>query len=99
VAELRHWKVRLAKALLFFVPRANPDIEKLYPQVKKWALELTEDGWPQREVGLDARGVVLFRTPNDRNTGFWTDMALRKFERTELQEISATEFERLWSSP
>jgi hypothetical protein len=99
VAELRHWKVRLVKALLFFVPRANPDIEILYPHVKRWALELSEDGWPQREVGLDDCGTTLFRTPNDRNTGFWTDMARRRFERTELQEISATEFERLWRSP
>jgi hypothetical protein len=98
VAELRHWKIKLARALLFFVPRANPDIEMLYPQVRKWALELSEDGWPQREIGLGDQGAILFRTPNDRNTGFWTDMALRKFERSELQEISASEFEHLWGS-
>ena len=27
--------VRLIKAILFFIPRANPDQEKLYPHVAK----------------------------------------------------------------
>jgi hypothetical protein len=95
---LRNRTVRILKALLFFVPRANPDIEQHYPRVKKWVLELSDDGWPQREVGLDAQGMPLFRTPNQKNTGFWTDMALRRFERAELTEISAGDFDSLWNS-
>lgn len=95
---LRSRKVRIIKALLFFVPRANPDIEKLYPLVRKWALELSDDGWPQREVGLDGHDAVLFRTPNANNTGFWTDMAAKQFARTEVDEISADQFEQLWKS-
>ena len=95
---LRNRKVRIIKALLFLVPNANPDVERLYPLVKKWALELSDDGSPQREIGLDNQGVALFRLPNDRNTGFWTDMAHRQFERGDVQEISAGEFEQLWVS-
>lgn len=94
---LNSWKARFMKTLLFFVPRANPDIERLYPLVKEWALELSDDGWPQKEVGLDSTGKPLFATPDSRNTGFWTDMAHQKFYGSELRQISAEEFERLWS--
>ena len=94
---LHNWRVRWVKALLFFVPRANPDVERFYPLVKEWALELSDDGWPQREVGLDQAGKPLFATPDERNTGFWTDMAYQQFQRNELRQISAEEFERLCS--
>ena len=60
---LNNWWVRFIKTLLFFVPRSNPDVERLYPQVESWALELSDDGWPQREVGLDKAGKPLFATP------------------------------------
>ena len=46
------WRIRVLKAVLFFVPRANPDNERLHPKVRSWALELDDQGWPQREVGL-----------------------------------------------
>jgi hypothetical protein len=94
--RLNDWRVRLLKAVLFFIPRANPDIESLYPLVKEWALELSEEGWPQREVGLDGIGEPLFGTPNNRNTGFWTDMAYKQFQRSELRAITEMEFEKLW---
>lgn len=91
------WRARILKAVLFFVPRANPDHESLYPQVKSWALELSDGGWPQREVGLDSAGSPLFRAPDDRNTGFWPDMAAKQFSKAELQPITADDFERLWA--
>ena len=94
--DLNDWRVRLLKAVLFFIPRANPDIERLYPQVKQWVLELSDDGWPQREIALAESGNVLFRTPNHRNTGFWTDMAHKQFKQEELRAISAEEFQSLW---
>jgi len=97
-AALNGWRVRLFKSVLFFIPRANPDTECLYPQVKQWVLELSDDGWPQREIALDASGNVLFRTPNDRNTGFWPDMARKQFKEDELQVISADEFHSLWKT-
>ena len=95
---LSNWKVRLWKAILFFVPLANPDNEKLYPSVRAWALELDEEGWPKREVGLGARGEPLFSAPNERNTGFWPDMAIRQFETCELEPLSAEQFEGLWKA-
>jgi hypothetical protein len=95
--EMRHWKIRLIKALLFFVPRANPDTEKLYPRVRAWALELSDEGWPQREIGIDSEGVPLFGAPDSRNTGFWTDMGAKQFDRGELGELTGSEFKHLWS--
>ena len=92
------WRLRPLKAILFFVPRANPDIEPLYPQVKAWALELADDGWPQREIGLDSSGNPLFRAPNERNTGFWPDMAAMQFNLAELQQLSEAEFNSLWAA-
>jgi hypothetical protein len=95
---LNHWRVRLLKVVLFFIPRANPDTERLYPQVRQWALELSDDGWPQREIALGVSGDILFCTPNDRNTGFWPDMARRQFKEDELRTISPEEFHALWQA-
>jgi len=95
---MSNWRVRVLKAILFFVPRANPDNELLYPQVRSWALELDDLGWPQREIGLDSSGKPLFCAPNDRNTGFWPDMAAKQFAPDELQSISAESFNDLWST-
>jgi hypothetical protein len=92
------WRVRLFKAIFFFVPRANPDNELLYPQVRSWALEIDGDGWPQREVGLDSVGTPLFCAPDRRNTGFWPDMAAKQFHVDELQQISEVQFNDLWSA-
>ena len=92
------WRARVLGAILFFVPRANPDNERLYPKVKFWALELDDQGWPQREVGLDSSGSPLFRAPDHRNTGFWPDMAAKQFDPSELQAISTDQFDELWSA-
>ena len=92
------WRVRLLKAVLFFVPRANPDHERLYPKVRSWALELSDDGWPQREIGLDFQGQPLFGAPNDRNTGFWPDMAIQQFNPSELEPMSEESFNTLWAA-
>lgn len=92
------WRVRIVRMILFFVPRANPDNELLYPKVRSWALELDDQGWPQREVGLDSSGKPLFCAPNRRNTGFWPDMAAKQFDLAELQSIPAENFNDLWSA-
>ncbi len=89
------WQVRLWRALLFFIPRANPDNEPLYGHVRKWYLELDESGVPVREIGLDSEGRPLFGAPDDRNFGFWTDITER-FQQDQFSPISADEFERLW---
>ncbi len=94
---ISNWRVRLFKTVFFFIPRANPDHEKLYPQVKAWALELNDDGWPQREVGLDRSGRPLFGAPDQRNTGFWPDMAAQQFSQSDLEPLTAENFEALWA--
>jgi hypothetical protein len=96
--RMSDWRVRLFKAIFFFIPQANPDNEPLYTHVRSWALELDEDGWPQREVGLDVDGNPLFRAPDKRNTGFWPDMAIMQFDKTELDIITEDAFNVLWSA-
>lgn len=92
----KSWSNRLLRALFFFIPRANLDVETHYPLVKEWVLELSDEGWPQREVALDAQGKPLFCTPNSRNAGFWTD-APRQFTPMDLRAITAEEFDSLWA--
>ncbi len=87
--------VRWLKAVLFFLPRANPDQEKLYPFVAKWLLEIDENGVPLREIGVDKNNAPLFAAPNDRNMGFWTDCN-KTFELDELENSTAETFEALW---
>lgn len=93
----RRWVVRLPNTLFFFL-RANPDNEPLYPKVESWAIEIDDEGWPQREVGLDSSGAPLFRAPNARNTGFWPDMAATQFNKGDLLPLSESEFNELWAS-
>lgn len=91
---------RLQRGLLgalisFFIPRASPDHEPLYRFVKMWYLELDDAGAPRREIGLDSEGRPLFRAPDGRNIGFWTD-STAKFLDHEIHPIPAQEFEMLW---
>jgi len=95
VKEMNSVGVRLIKAILFFIPRANPDQEKLYPYVVKWLIEIDEAGVPLREIGIDRNNTPLFAAPNNRNFGLWTDSD-KKFEVSELEPSSKEEFESLW---
>ena len=90
------WRIKLIKAVLFFIPAANPDSEWLYPKVKRWILEVEDDGTPAREVALDEEGRVLFRAPQGRNVGFWTDSDA-KFTEADLVAISSEQFEESWT--
>lgn len=94
--EMNHWKVLLIKALLWFIPRSNPDNEPLYPQVKKWLLELNEANEPVREIGLDIYDQPLFCAPNERNFGFWTD-SNEPIENDYIKTIEKDFFDKLWS--
>jgi len=89
------WQVRGLRALLFFIPRANPDNEPLYRNVRKWYLELNDSGVPVREIGLDANGRPLFGAPDARNFGFWTD-STEAIQKDQFSPVSPEEFERLW---
>jgi len=81
---------------IFYFFRANPDNEKFYPQVKKWFLEIGEDGLAAREIGIDEDDNPLFSAPNDRNWGFFTDSD-EGFEDDDLVSIDMNEFEDMWS--
>ncbi len=89
------WQVRLIRTLLFFLPPANPDHESLYPRVSRWLLEVDEDGYPFREIGLDESGNPLFGAPDERNFGFFTDSDA-KFSKADLQLVERAEFEKHW---
>lgn len=93
--DLNSVGVRLIKAILFFIPRANPDQEKLYPHVAKWLIEIDESGAPVREIGMDKDEPPLFAAPNNRNFGLWTDSD-KRFAIEELEPSSKQEFESLW---
>lgn len=95
-SDLNNWKVKLIYYLLFFIPKANPDNEKLYPKVSEWLLELNEKNEPIREIGLDESAKTLFVAPDDRNTGFWTDIPER-LEEEDLIAISKEYFDKKWS--
>jgi hypothetical protein len=74
------WRMKLVTTALFFIPKANPDHEALFPKVKKWSLELSNEGTVLREVALDEEGAPLFRAPEAKNHGLWTD-SNRKFSK------------------
>ncbi|MFH2045133.1 MAG: hypothetical protein ABIK92_08290 [Pseudomonadota bacterium] len=93
---MNNWKVRLINALLFFIPRANPDNEKLYPQVAKWLIEIDDKAIPSREIGLDIDNNPLFAAPDERNYGFWSDTS-EPFNKTDLEPVDKEYFEAMWS--
>jgi hypothetical protein len=89
------WKERLVRAVLFFIRRASPDHEALYPYVRKWLIEIDEFGQTHREIGLDHNGTPLLAAPDEKNIGFWTDAPYR-FTPHESEPIDAGYFESLW---
>jgi hypothetical protein len=93
--ETNWFKIGIVKLFLFFIPKANPEHEKLYPYVKKWLLETNEDGIPQREIGIGENNKPLFGAPNEQNFGFWTD-SNNTFSESELECVSKEYFESVW---
>ena len=92
------WKVKLMSAVLFFIPKANPDYDSKMYLVKKWLIEfIDEEGElvPWREIGLDADGKPVFAGPDKRNYGFWLDTNM-KLEDFKGEMIEKEEFERFW---
>jgi hypothetical protein len=93
--EMNSFGVRVVKAILFFIPRSNPDQEKLYPEVTRWLVEIDEDGAVVREIGMGKDNTPLFAAPNNRNFGFWTDSD-KIFAIEELEPSGKEEFQSLW---
>jgi hypothetical protein len=90
------WVDRLIRALLFFVPAANPGYEAQLPLVREWLIEFDEGGHPAREIGLDASGVPLVSGPDDVNYGFWLDTNMQLIDCVG-EDVSGEAFERLWA--
>ena len=84
------------RALLFFIPRANPDYEPKLHVVREWLVEFDQDDRPDREVGLDATGSPVIAGPNPRNCGFWLDTNML-FKDFAGEPITKEQFEARWS--
>ena len=95
--EMNSFSSRIICALLFFIPKGNPDNEKLYPFVSKWFIEIDENGIPCREIGIDSKGAPLFAAPDTKNYGFWTD-SNQTFKISDLQPANKEEFNSMWFS-
>jgi len=92
------WQVKVMSALLFFIPKANPDYDSKMHLVKKWLVEFVEEEGsfvPWREVALSAEGEPVFAGPDKRNYGFWLDTNM-KLEDFEGKMIEKQEFEHYW---
>jgi len=95
-ADFRDWKARFLRSILFFVPNANPDHEKFYPEVAEWLLEIDENGHPNREVGLNSEGLAVLAAPDERNFGLWCD-GPSILDAGDFEQVSEKEFEQKWS--
>lgn len=90
------WKIRLFRAVFWFIPRASPDHDPLYPRVRRWVLELDDTGLVTREIGLDEMDRPLFGAPDARNHGYFTDSGA-VLSPSQLSAIDESRFEALWS--
>ena len=93
----------LIKLMEIVIPKANPDFEESYHYVETWYIEYDEtcenDG-VCREIGRDVLGRIIFKTPDDRNYGFWADYngGLNDYiEEMHAEFISQEEFESTWN--
>ncbi|HEY7642341.1 MAG TPA: hypothetical protein VH814_21585 [Steroidobacteraceae bacterium] len=89
------WREKLVYALLWFIPRANPDFEVRWPHVRRWYVEVDDSGVPVRELGLDANAMPISAGPWERNFGFWTDSG-QPLPEDRSSEIDRDEFETMW---
>jgi hypothetical protein len=86
---------KIYRALLFFIPEANPDYKKKLHLIKEWLVEIDTDGLPFREIGLDIDGNVVVAGPDKRNYGFWCDTNM-KIDDFEDKEIDKDIFLKYW---
>ena len=93
--EHRSVGLRIAYALLSFLPRSNPNYEGRMHLIREWLVEFDDDGVPGREVGLDGNGAPIVAGPDARNYGFWLDTTVRWRDLTGAQ-VDGDEFERQW---
>lgn len=84
-----------------FISKANPDFDSLINNVTEWLLEINnDDKLPNREIGIDKYGQVLFIMPWHNNYGYWTDnqIGLDYFKsHFKAVTIDIYEFENKWN--
>ncbi|MCK5324978.1 MAG: hypothetical protein KAJ57_03185 [Woeseiaceae bacterium] len=91
------WKIRLIYTVFWFIPRANPDFERFLPDIKLWYLEVDDEFYPCREIGMDGNRDPVSAAPWGRNWGFWTD-GPEKFDPAEATEIPQATFGKMWQT-
>jgi|RhiMethySRZTD1v2_1073278.scaffolds.fasta_scaffold2868698_2 hypothetical protein len=89
------WRMKLVYALLWFIPRSNPDFEVHFSSIRRWYIEVDDSELPVREIGLDDNGTPITAGPWERNFGFWTDSG-EPLPKDRLEEIDSAEFETVW---
>jgi hypothetical protein len=80
------------------LPAANPDFEHIYERVVAFHVELDSGGSPEREVGLDSSGRVVFIAPWRENLGVILDSYSEPFDSSKFEQIPAEQFEQEWKS-
>lgn len=86
--------VRLLKRV---IPEANPDLEtQLYPQTRKWWIELDEKRIAQREIGFNEEGIPIVIGPIGRNYGLAVDSSAPWPENYTESDEAAKLFEQYW---
>jgi hypothetical protein len=68
------WQKICRKILITILPRANPNFDDKYRDVRVWWLEIDDkDSKPNREIGFGSDGKPIVIGPYGNNYGFWTD--------------------------
>ena len=80
------------------IPATNPDLEKFYPQARKWWLEIDDDGKPLREIGFIAENEPIVLGPIGRNYGFLVDSSDNWKDSEEDSAEAKREFEKMWQA-
>jgi hypothetical protein len=77
-------------------PKANPDFELLYSEVRWWYLEVDgKGGRVIREIGFQGQGKPIVVGPFGRNYGVWTDSP-PLHDWSQFERIGQAEFDRCW---
>ena len=96
--RLKTWQNIIANVLMAIFPKANPDFEKKYTDVRLWWLELNDSKIPEREIGFDTNGEVIVAAPIGNNYGFWTESTKPVVVDENLTSIDSSEFQAAWNN-
>ncbi len=90
----------VVKVVSAFIPKANPDFEDLFEEVKYWKIEIDlTDNLAVREIGFNKVGAAIVGMPFGQNYGYWTDsqLAYDDYKTFKSIELTDKEFENDWS--